>query len=453
MSRGPKRLTFWVILLAMVTFASICRAQHDYIISQRYGTDRSDYHLRVPHLPVSEVLIERISEILDLSDAQRSLITDLRTNYDAQCLEIWVHTTEKMTDLQSASREHQEYRRILSETLSTNRSRMIRVRDAFFSDLQLALTKEQAERWSDVEREIRRLETLAIHSTIPDETYDLSIIARSIVPPDQRSAELVEILDQYSLAIDRPLVARNRLVDEARSIWNRYQERDDSGQSIQNISGQTEALDSLYQIGLRVKEQSESIVRVNRDYRRRIADLLTDEQLDRFLAATTSDQSQPHRQIPSVTKASRALHVIQLMTDRMRQGGFSPQVFHGAQYATPAPEPFTEEQREQLTTLVQELTTDIADLLVRYRHEVAPLMELQRGHIGFDSGMQNPINFGEFTVSIEDQEMREQRQSPTPRNPEESLTLFNELRKLDQRYIDRLREILTIRQRAHIANY
>jgi hypothetical protein len=161
------------------------------------------------------------------------------------------------------------------------------IEKAFFDDLKLSLNDEQLALWPKVER-YRRRETLLRFAFVSGAAVDLVRITENL-----RGAPLGElqgVLDQYELDMDKKLVILEKSGKEA-------QEDMLKGNAMFDMAKLETMMKGLYEIARDVRE-------INRDYARKISQVLSEEQRVSF------DGEFNRRSFP---KVYRQPHVVKMM--------------------------------------------------------------------------------------------------------------------------------------------
>lgn len=448
-------------LLTALILAHSVHAQYNTMMTRNEGAG-VDRHLS-PTLSLSSELLDAISDILMLSEEQRTLLSDLRAGADARALRRWTVTNERLRDIAQSVAPGDEKKSLRAEVMDQNREAMQDIESRFFEDLRLVLDAEQDQRWASVGREIRRSRTLGLYATRPDESFDLAAIVRRIIPEANRSEELREVMSQYAIAIETPLIARNALVAEARDLWERSNDLMQSERFTED--DRQENLDRLHAIGPLVRRHAESIEGVNRRFWRSFFNMLDEEDRRLFLSATFEEESEdpaidPERDLTnSVLMQSRSGRILDHYLGRGESTTGATDPFVASRASIPTPEPLSREQRDALLTIRAELVSDLDAIVQGFRSELSAITRQQpTGRREVFNGLGDPINLGDITIAIVDPDtmMRnraERENEPEQRENAPSPELLRRLVEIDQRTLKAIREILTIRQRAAVASY
>lgn len=435
------------------------------------GSGEAAYYHLAPVLPVLDGVLDRMRDLLGLDDEQRMALDAFVLMYDDEALSHWVATQESLSDLHG--RLHDDFialRVSKGEILTAHRSRMTEVRDRFFADVRLIFTPEQEAMWPRVEREIRRIETLTQHATQPDENFDLIVLAHTFAGDASDDPRLAALAEEYAQEIDPHLLSRNRLIDDAiravREAETLEAERHaammnpdaggvfDDHQQIQDIDG------VLFGLAKSAEDHSKRIATVNRTFVPRFADLLPEQARTEFL--NTVAQTAPPQRLGRTVQGFdnlRTMRAAEALTKLTEIGASRLNYFRQSPYVQentlgsrlPAAEPLTTDQRNRLTAIMEAYKSEISDLLDESARIVAarPRVEVEE-----DDEERVDINLGFQQIYIHRHDTNKPRQ-PRRRQPESSPRveqLFTRAREIDQRALNDIREILTIRQRAYIAN-
>ncbi|TVQ74908.1 MAG: hemerythrin domain-containing protein [Phycisphaeraceae bacterium] len=469
-----KRIKLIVVMLLLSALAA--QTLHGEFLYSRgsssSGSAEEAYYHLAPVLPVLDGVLDRMRDLLGLDDEQRMALDAFVLMYDDEALSHWVAAQESLSDLHGRLQDDFTARRVSrSEILSAHRSRVMEVRDRFFADVRLIFTPEQEAMWPRVEREIRRIETLMQHATQPDENFDLIVLAHTFAGDASDDPRLAALAEEYAQEIDPHLLRRNRLIDDAIRAVREAEALEaarhaammnpdaggvfDGQQQIQDIDG------VLFGLAKSVEDHSKRIATVNRTFVPRFADLLPEQARMEFLntvVQTAPPQRIRHRaQGFDNLRASRAAEALTRLTttgaSRLSYYRQSPYVQENTLGSRlPTVEPLTADQMDRLTAIMDAYKSEIIDLLDESARIVAarPRVEFEE-----DNEEHVEINLGFQQIYISRHDMNKPRQ-PRRRQPEKEPRieqLFTRARQIDQRALNDIREILTIRQRAHIANY
>ncbi len=229
-------------------------------------------------VPMSRAELDRVAELLGLDAAQREIASALHGELLAASAAAEATFAAGLRALTRPAEGERDLAALMEEM-----PKLVEARDrertaldaAFLSDLRLLLTAEQEERWPAVERLRRRSATLA-PGTVPGEAVDLVLLVEELEL--RASAEAVSAVDpqplrsligRYEVELDRALVARNRIRDDAPSL---------AGGRM--LDGET--LDALRTHGEELREAGLRLRDINRKYVGQLATMLAPADADRL---------------------------------------------------------------------------------------------------------------------------------------------------------------------------
>jgi len=171
-------------------------------------------------LPVNEDRLAHYADLLHLDDAQReaasALLEGSRADFDASRAAF----REQADALRKAAEENADPAPLMQrmpELMREQSAAATKIQDTFFADMRSLLTPEQEPHWPAVERASRRDSTLQ-RGRLSYEGVDLLSLTRDLKLEPALKAALAEPLAQYELQLDRALVERNKVVDEAEAM-------------------------------------------------------------------------------------------------------------------------------------------------------------------------------------------------------------------------------------------
>ena len=219
---------------------------------------------------VSTQDLETYADMLGMDEAQRELATALFESYrDSIATE-----AQKFRDAMDDARAEFEQTRDRSafeevrEQGEMYRERRETLERTFFGDVQSLLTPEQETTWPRVERAHRRNTTLQ-RGLMSGERVDLVQIASEIEVAG--NPQVAEALDLYEVDLDRVLVHRNQVIDDAfGQVRELFQDGDQ---------------DRIERVFEKARNASKQVRDTNRRYADQIAALLEADQAVAFQAA------------------------------------------------------------------------------------------------------------------------------------------------------------------------
>lgn len=182
-------------------------------MSISFGNPATDF---VPALSAREVNI--IARVLGMSDADREAMILLHSGHVAA-------VTQRKNAVSDEVQEGFEQAQALGDTdaakiepgkrdIWTKEAKQLK--DAFFEDLKSLLTKEQADRWPLVERELRRFRSLP-SGRFAGEKLDVIAIVDESYPHAWKNPEISDALVAYAASLDSLLKARDVYLSEEKT--------------------------------------------------------------------------------------------------------------------------------------------------------------------------------------------------------------------------------------------
>jgi len=159
--------------------------------------------------------VNKYAELLSLDSDQRMIADELLKGYTTEMQEAERGRRETVQRLMAEFREFEDHsvlRDEMPKAMNDFRERAEALERQFFNDLRLVLGDSQLDRWERVER-LRRRETVLSRGAISGETVDL--IAVSDVIGVEDSEDVRAALMQYEADLDRLLMEKQRMLDEA----------------------------------------------------------------------------------------------------------------------------------------------------------------------------------------------------------------------------------------------
>lgn len=339
----------------------------------------------------------RYSKIVNLSPDQTIAVSALHEAYAQQIKSDADTLRDKMDDLRQQARENQDFSGFqkIGEEMQKFRVHSQEMEASLFSDIKAVLTPDQAGKWPLVEQTHRR-EQSTQRGLMSGERVDLVKIVEGLELADADKVALSQVLEQYSADLDRELVARNKVQDDAQAAGREiFQNMDfDAAQRL---------LDQGRAASMRVRD-------VNARYARQIEPLLPEAQQREFGSVV---QRQTFPQVYRPTTSSRWLEA-----------------------AMKLPE-LTAEQHSTLDAVKTGFERDLGAINSKYQSLLAkreeswdPIKELRNA--GPDAG------FGGMRQAMQSFETDEMR------------TLREQRRTLDQSTQDKVKAALTPEQQAKL---
>lgn len=426
-----------------------------------------------PVPPISRAMVLRYADILDLSDSQRSLALDLHAAFVDEYRQYWLAYAELLADngarFSILQRWTQEDRERTERDVNRMREVERTLREQFLEDFQLLLASEQSERWSIIENERRRVGELRnirdeFHRSLTDLAIAIRAIDSSSLEPEV-SDKIDEIVAAYIVDIDAALEPARRRVPRLRSLAAAYEEhrraapgpaRDgESDEAIAARQAMDELRPTLLDEALAMDRIYGSARRVHDEAAERIMEQLPDELRESFLHSIrpwlrTAEQESISAHDPE-TQRRRFLNAVEVfenlstfqslhgtpMFERLISSysySIDPNRLTGA-------EPLTNAQREQIAELVEAYRAEAADWFATVDADQSASRRQPSSNrwIYFDGGRITLVR-----VHRPGERVNWRRAPGTDEQMQERFDL-------EQRYMDRLREVLTFNQRSLIA--
>ncbi len=237
---------------------------------QLFGGDGPGGGGREP--PVNSKQVARYADLLGFDADQKEAATALLEGMQAE----WDAGAKKMRDEMESIRE--EFQESKDTSIWTDRMPAImrKQRDArakmeqtFVSDFKSLLSEDQQGQWGNVERTYRR-DTTIPRGRLSGESVDLVRLAEELPLSDPAKAK--STLDQYEADLDRALVERNEIVDEA-------QQRVGDGPAAMERAMQDEAFVKLRE---KAREARLKVRETNQRYARQLASALPADEAAKF---------------------------------------------------------------------------------------------------------------------------------------------------------------------------
>ncbi|GAB4554170.1 MAG: hypothetical protein Tsb0013_16690 [Phycisphaerales bacterium] len=431
-----------------------------------------------PNLELATTQLERIADVLRLDDAQRDEMMSLFAALEDEHLRAWVRFAERNGDLQGKGmtgkedwQEIQQQQRAISDDFKKEQERLINL---MLTDLQLIITGEQMERWDTIERERLRMDTLTKYGCFPAERYDVAEAVMTLDLDDP--ARFDELIERYAQQMDPLLRARNRAIERAAQAFTEYNEKQQEmwgGFDWENPDAQAqyvalqEEVNALQRsavaAALDAKPACERVAELNRRFaqeaadmldgrdRRELEDLVDESKLAQPGGFNFQNYSRARQKFKAVLNMENMIGVYETWADSM--GGDEE---WGIMRLARQMEPLTPKQVSDIEALQEEFETEME------------ILETRRP--GGEQRTEDIMKWS-FTLRTPEGDMTLTHNDPpeefsgakggfavagafmmTGQDGSEEMEAYQrDKSQLEQRYIERLRELLTLRQRALIA--
>lgn len=472
--------------LAALAFAPLCAAgpddwelsDYNYGVSYRMGDAWSG-----PQLAITPAMLERVADVLGLDELQREEMMDLHAGLETQQLEAWVAFQEESDDVENRytgwDYDWEEGQDDSQKMFERYDERCTEIADMLFEDLRLFLTREQEERWPLIEMERLRNRTLTKYGATEMERFDLVLIVQGLDLEDAERAALDPVLERYAEDLDEALGSRNRQLrnfdtalasydEERRSLYDVDWSLPNASQLYEEAQQRDQALTkSLIKAALVSRPACERVGAVNTTYKQEIASLLSSA--DRAEFERVFEEAPDESQQWNPMAWSRARQKMQFMlsledqivawdaqneASQTTSYGYSGYWGNGGGYGgwldlARKAQPLSATQITRIERLVEELDEELETLN-------SSMPKLYEGYYGQQSA--ESIHLRSFEGDVTLTEKTEQDESemmyywdPDSISDEDKAEVDawgTKRAEIEQRYTDKLREVLTLRQRA-----
>ncbi|MCA9294553.1 MAG: hypothetical protein KDA20_12140 [Phycisphaerales bacterium] len=452
-----RTLIFSLAALTTLLCAAAARAADDWHVEVE--PDWRGYYRATS--PIAARDFQRYLDALALREDQIDMANDLYLAFENEIRDMSTLMREQRSDLQSAfqpdekkQRKAQQARIKLTERFD---ARAKDLTQRLFADLRLTLTTEQEQAWQDLEQLRRRRETLTRFAAYPSENIDLAVIIDGIDMPQEVRDSLQNTLDNYLVELDNAVAMRNAKVESLsgparevvalrRETWS-TEDQADRNKLERRIASRQEKLvsdaEQLRDLCKRVKD-------INDRYAQQISLGLSADLLPRFERRIGqvidknddddwSDYNRARWAIRSIERLEYEKPIAEL---ELRAYGEDHDYYQRQADRLRAVPGLSERQSQEVATLKSEFETEYEAL--RKRHNQKARRPKNPSQFEFQ------LDGARLTLYQGDRPMRywERWEEQEP-----SEDFKRDDADLSQRYIDRLRQILTLEQRSYIANH
>lgn len=243
--------------------------------------------------PVSTKDVERYATFLSLAPDQADAAKALLEGYQAE----FERTAKVMREASDAARD--EFRETrdpsvwqdLMPKMEEFRKSRTKSEQGFMTDMKSLLSEEQAQMWPRVERMRRRDATLR-RGFVSGETVDVIRLVDEFKAGDEAKAAMKPVLEQYEAELDKALVERNEIYENAMNQGMGMWRQGDFG-----------AMDEMFKKG---REAAMKVRDINRKYARQVQGMLPEGEQSKF-EATFRERSFPRVYRPTYT--ARAMDI------------------------------------------------------------------------------------------------------------------------------------------------
>jgi len=323
--------------------------------------------------------------------------------------------------------------------------------DRLLADIRLMLRPKQIELWDRLERERRRTKTLVSYASYPDERFDLAACVHALDMTGDELDAMEPLLEEYRALIDGPLVSRNRQAERVIYFWAEYTEfrvrtndRNDPTTQEERLRRRQNIANDMVREGLVLRRACARVRNVNTDFKARIEGRLPERVREQFEEITRPKATWTKRPFEHFSRADEMLKVLERLDLERRRtevdatdwGGLDPDRLEMMLRAVRTAPPLTKEQIERIAEIRADWKSRSEAVYTRYADSPAADGEPDQIELPTPGGtlyLQRAGGGGHDTMYVS-----EDREHPG----------WKELSRLDQEIVDRLREVLTIEQRA-----
>jgi hypothetical protein len=236
--------------------------------------------------------MDRFGQILAFDAEQKEVVNTLLEAYQQNFTTAAKAIRDKMEAVREEFRETQDPS--VWESFGTEmqkfRSKSQEMETGLFNDIKAVLTPQQAEQWPHIERTHRRERTIG-RGLMSGERVDVIRIIDDLKLTDEQKAPLATVLDQYETDLDRELVTRNAVQEEA---IGQFQQMFRGG-------GDQDAIQKLWDRG---REASMRVRDVNNRYARQVEPMLPEDKRAEFAAQVQRES------FPMIYRPSYATRIV-----------------------------------------------------------------------------------------------------------------------------------------------
>ncbi len=432
-----------------------------------------------PNLELATTQLDRIASVLQLDETQREEMMSLFYGLEDEHLRAWVKFAESNGDMQTKTMtgkadwaEIQKDQKAVQEEYQAEQDRLVAL---MLDDLRLLITSEQEARWETIERERRRMDTLTRFGCYPSERFDL-VEALGTLDLDDRDRERLEpLIERYADEMDPALVARNRALDKAAASYQQHTERQqemwamdwsdpEQAMQAQNIQEELNKLQrDAVSDALSAKPACKRVADLNERYAAEAKEMLRDRdrrELEKMIEKGASDTGQMF----DFTNYSRARQKFTMVLNMEEMLGayksFSSSMGGGEEWGimriAREVEPLTPKQLRDVEALENEFETEMEILETKKPGAAQAPEDAMKWNFTLRTSA------GDMTLTHNDPPEGAGTDAKSAfmiagggafmtqdgGAEEEMQEYMAERAELEQRYIERLREMLTLRQRA-----
>lgn len=245
----PKRV--WALITATITGAASVACGQTMSMSMGIADPAAVFAPRYTSQDFA-----RLVDVLQLHDGELAAAKDLHDGYvkllehrQAELIEQQLKTVDRGTMLQDMSQATSATQQ--SDLTKAWKEEAAKAERSFLSDLKALIAEKDLSRWEMVERERRRIRERK-KGTMLAESVDIVRVVITAIPQRVTMPAVRELLDAYTIEIDRLYVARIRAAEEFAKV-NRAEAFD--------AKGVERAWNDLHRVRVQIRELNESFAR------------------------------------------------------------------------------------------------------------------------------------------------------------------------------------------------
>jgi len=416
--------------------------------------------------PITARDLRMYAQVLGLDEMQMEIMQDAFIDFDRAYTRESVLLYEARSDAQHAHNDSGGWEKVqerLRDLSNAFDEKVQRMEEQFIGDLRLVLDARQLEKWSLLEREQRRVKTLAKYASYPEERIDLVACVQALELSEQLKRELEPVLEEYRDRMDSVLVSRNRRADQ---VGKQAAEANSQQIDWSNINYEDPmAVEAAYEqhnqrrarlvpLGLELRQACARVREVNLQFRTRIEEMLPPDQLEEFrkVAKPKSDggmfdfsnYSRARMMISMLENLEMMVSAVQMQTEMWGESDSEEMAIYLRRMREV--QPLTESQREQIAQIKADWEAG-SDSIKRRHASQGSRSSQSDGDTNYIQ-LHTPQGTLSLMRHTDDGSSISYSGGWRGQQGEVNEDQQREQAELDQRIVDRLRAILTIEQRA-----
>lgn len=413
--------------------------------------------------PVTARDLKMYAEVLGLDEIQMDIMRDAYAELDRSYNREWTLFAEARSDQQHKFRPEGNWadmQKEMMEVKATFDQKVERLEEQFIADLRLVLTPGQLEKWAALEREQRRAKTLAKYASYSDEKVDLVACVQALELSDGERAALEPILGEYRVQIDSALAARNRKAETLGAEYTKTQQMQMDLQNEQDPTLMQEGWqevnrrqEELVPMGLELRRLCARVRDINVQFRDRLEREIPSHQMEAFEKVARPKDANPFM-FGGYSRVDQMFRMLENMDTMMSGMQMQVEAFGEANSEEMGAylrrmqrvQPLSEAQEQQVASIKADWESRRQAIRDRYSRNTGDQSEpdfiqlptpkgtlMLRRVVEGDDGEIMYGGFGMYGAGSDDPEMQREQS------------------ELDQKTVERLRQVLTIEQRGLFA--